>query len=507
MGQFLKKHKKKIILLVVLIAVAIFVVFKIKAKKEQLPVVETTTVQYGDLVNAVSVNGTVASENSKKVYSKLTYPILINNVEVGDRVNAGDILCELDVGSIRDKITEQKAVVDSTAAINDNTISLAEKQYEIAIADLEDDVNGTIAQAEQAVTAAKQRLESAELSLDGSIDSLQKSREDDRFSGVDGKSSLTVQAANSRDQAYASYEAAKENLADAERNLEVAKHGVERQIESLNDQIETTRVASSQVNSQRVGIRNLENDLSDAIVTSPINGVVTAVYVNEGATPAGLMYVVEDIDDLKVEANIKEYDLTSVTVGNMVEIKSDATGEEVYTGKVQKIAPTTKKAQTGDNAESSGGGEFKTEIGVDNKKSDLRIGTKARLEIVYEKKENVNSVAYESLTTDKDGNQVVLVPELEAEGVYKLRAVKVETGMETDFMVEIISSELKPGDMILTNAQDFEEGMFVNLAPILGANGMPIAAEDPAAAEAVSNEEESVSKEEPQQAESNQSKE
>lgn len=59
---------------------------------------------------------------------------------------------------------------------------------------------------------------------------------------------------------------------------------------------------------------------------------MTAVYAKEGVPAAGLLFVVENTDDLVIKTALKEYDVATVQEGMPTEIKSDATGEEVFRG-------------------------------------------------------------------------------------------------------------------------------------------------------------------------------
>ena len=76
---------------------------------------ETALVVRTDLEDTVSATGTVESAHSMTVYSTMAYTVQQVMVEVGDRVEEGQLLCKLDDQNIRDQIeTQQAGLIVST---------------------------------------------------------------------------------------------------------------------------------------------------------------------------------------------------------------------------------------------------------------------------------------------------------------------------------------------------------------------------------------------------------
>ena len=71
--------------------------------------VSTETLQQMDLQNTVSLTGVVESETDRKVYSTLSYLVESVNVQVGDVVQAGDVLAQLDTEQLEMDIAQQQA--------------------------------------------------------------------------------------------------------------------------------------------------------------------------------------------------------------------------------------------------------------------------------------------------------------------------------------------------------------------------------------------------------------
>jgi multidrug efflux pump subunit AcrA (membrane-fusion protein) len=175
------------------------------------------------------------------------------------------------------------------------------------------------------------------------------------------------------------------------------------------------------------------------------------------------MFVIEDTDSLKVLTRVMEYDIANVKLGNPVEIKSDATGETMYRGSLSVIAPTSVKNAQGDS-NTTGDAEFEAEITVSGK-TELKIGMKTRMNIIYEQKKNVFAVPYDAITENENGESIVYVARTDDTGVAIATPIVVTTGMETDFDTEISSTELAEGDMIITTIDGLTPGMQVTILP------------------------------------------
>ena len=151
--------------------------------------------------------GTVTPEESVYVISMVTAEVLSTNVSVGDVVNAGDILCELDSEAAELQLASAQVQYDSAAAgVNAAQIGyeMAQSQYEMAQSQYE----GTIAQLD-AQMGGQKNLQMYQLQIN--VDTINSGIED----MIEQKSDLEEQIVDAQDQ--------KENLEDY---LEQAQAGV-----------------------------------------------------------------------------------------------------------------------------------------------------------------------------------------------------------------------------------------------------------------------------------------
>ena len=129
-----KPKKKKKVLIVVLVIVAVLVVWigiSIHNATKQVAMavntVEVEPVQKRDLSDTISVKGTVAGASSTNVTSKAASEITSMNVQVGDIVKEGDVLCTLDSTSIEEKIADlEKSMSNANAVSSINTQQAAD---------------------------------------------------------------------------------------------------------------------------------------------------------------------------------------------------------------------------------------------------------------------------------------------------------------------------------------------------------------------------------------------
>jgi multidrug resistance efflux pump len=139
--------------------------------------------------------------------------------------------------------------------------------------------------------------------------------------------------------------------------------------------LEVKEVAST-IEIMEIALLMLERQLEEATIKAPISGTVTAVIAKEGAVGAGLLFVIEDTENLRITTRFREYDIARVETGMEVAITSDATGSAVYTGVISRINPAA--------VISASVVEFEVEVVVTSHDTGLRIGTNTRINIILD---------------------------------------------------------------------------------------------------------------------------
>ncbi|MFQ9681195.1 MAG: hypothetical protein ACLRZH_14910 [Ruthenibacterium lactatiformans] len=88
---------------------------------------------------------------------------------------------------------------------------------------------------------------------------------------------------------------------------------------------------------------------------------------------------------------------------------------------------------------------------VTGKDSGLLIGLSAKVEIILSQVTDVYAVPYDAVGTDENGGSVVYA---RSGGETEFTAIPVETGMETDYYIEISGEGLSDGMEVKTSAND-----------------------------------------------------
>lgn len=197
--------------------------------------VSTETLQQMDLQNTVSLTGVVESETDRKVYSTLSYLVESVNVQVGDVVQAGDVLAQLDTEQLEMDIAQQQAAVDASNSQSAHQIEVNRKAYENAVENYENGLDSNaisaesgVNQAESSLTQAEYGVDSAQLQVDAAEAAVRDARENyyitrDQLNGnVDDAREALDDAEDALAEAEAAYNEAVAN-AESQTAAEIAQ--------------------------------------------------------------------------------------------------------------------------------------------------------------------------------------------------------------------------------------------------------------------------------------------
>lgn len=310
----------------------------------------------------------------------------------------------------------------------------------------------TLEQAEEAYDTAKTQYRSALDSADDTLEDYADAVDSAYESYLDAQVSLEsaqtdaqetlADYADRLDAAYEAYESAQAGLASTET-------AAQNQLQSYKDSLNSA-CANADTGTSDVSLRQLRADLEGTEITAPAAGTVTAVYAEVGSSGAGLLFVIEDVDNLVVATSVKDYDVASVSTGMAVAIQSDSTGDEVYDGEVTSIAPTAAKNAAGET-DTSGDISFATDVAVTSQDTGLRIGMSVELDFVLDEALNALSVPYDAVYENDQGQTCLLVLEEGEDGELLLTELPVTTGLETDLDIAVEGDGLTEGVQVVTD--------------------------------------------------------
>lgn len=194
----------------------------------------------------------------------------------------------------------------------------------------------------------------------------------------------------------------------------------------------------------------LDNLIENTQLLSPINGIVTARNYDNGdlyneQTP---IFVVEQIQPVKLIVNVSESFFKQVKKGNEVDIKLDVYGDEVFKGKVNLIYPTIDPNTR----------TFPIEIHIANKDERVRPGMFARVTLTFGSARHVVAPDQAIIKQSGSGERFIYVYD-NGKVVFK----KVELGRRMGNKYEIISG-VNDGDVVIMTAHNrLRNGMEVEI--------------------------------------------
>jgi HlyD family secretion protein len=261
---------------------------------------------------------------------------------------------------------------------------------------------------------------------------------------------------------------AKSNLAGAKSDLDYQKTNYNR-LKALYDkglisanEYDAAKLSLQQAEStyamRQEAVAKAQTNLSYAIITSPIDGIILSKSVEEGQTVAAsystptLFTIAQDLTDMRVIADIDEADIGEVSEGQRVTFTVDAYSDETFEGTVTQVR---QEATTESNVVT-----YEVVISAPNKDLKLKPGLTANVTIYTLERNDVLSVPAKALrfTPTKDilnpGEKIV-----DCQGTHKvwvkegntLKAYAVQTGITNGTRTQILSG-IKEGASVITGA-------------------------------------------------------
>ncbi|MBP9995930.1 MAG: efflux RND transporter periplasmic adaptor subunit [Lachnospiraceae bacterium] len=526
---FAKNHKKLVIILTIVLVIVLLIVSAIvkttKAAKEMLnPSVETQVLEKKDIADTVSVTGKIVSSDTREVVVSSASGLTIASIDVvlGDVVKAGDVIATFDTTDVEKDLADAKtsyneSVSQAAIGVDNSARNLQDSQIDATVdaGRNNEDVDllqriydtkvGEYNEADRVYNEAYDTFndhysEDDYYDLQDEILDAKEAHDEERVKELEEEFSTISSAKNGLDSAYSSLQAAQSAMESAESNLKSAK---ENRDDSLRKNASSVASASNSLKSSNLSastagmadgknVRNLEAQLEDCTVKSPIDGVITAIGYKVGEKYKGeALITVENGTAYEISANVDEYDINKVQVGQRVVFKTNATGDEELEGEITEVSPraNTVVSGTGSLNNTSTSVEYPVKMKITSDISGLRLDMTAKVNIYITEVKDVYAVPTEALNTDEDGNSYILVKEDEAEKKAKAknvayndtaaamellepgRRIYVTVGVEGDYYTEIAGEELTDGlEVIVSSNSAFTdiENVMISAGPAGG---------------------------------------
>jgi HlyD family secretion protein len=444
------------------------------------------TVKRGDFLVSIVEGGTLKAVNEVTVRSELEgQSRIISIVPEGTTVKEGDTLVELDASDIKERLTQQEVVFQSSQfnyiqakealaiqkSVVESNIKENELRVEFAESDLEKykegewpqakrQIESDIALSKEELTRAKDRLEWT-VKLQEKGYATKAELEGDQFSVQ--KFTYNLQSLEEKLRISDKYDYPKRTRL-LESNVEQAKKDLERlklrsasQIAQFEADLKT-RQNTLDLHEQRLQL--LKEQLNFTKITAPQEGLViyassgnpnSGILIEEGATIRQRQDIIKlpDVSQMMLEVRVHESHVQQIKPGLPAFVTIDSVPDKQFKGIVRRVAvlPDSSSRYYNPNLK-----VYTTEVLVEDKLPDLKPGVSGRAEIIVTNLHNVLSVPIQAVTTVK-GKQVCLV---ETNG--GVIHVPVEIGLYNDRLIEI-KSGLREKDRVKLAPQDEADNM------------------------------------------------
>ncbi|MDH7568536.1 MAG: efflux RND transporter periplasmic adaptor subunit [Armatimonadota bacterium] len=493
-----------------------------QARMRMAPTVTVASVERRDIVRTFEGVGTVEAPLNVKLAPKVTGRVAFLQVREGDTVRAGQVLVRIDppdlqaqlrqrraavaqaehklaqarlarepaYTSVNTQIRQQEAALASARAnqeqVNQNYASQV-AAAEAAIADMDGRVanaEAAIANAQAAIASATANLENARVNLERLEGLYQQGfiaaqEVDNARTAVKVQEAALTTAQGQLNAAKAQRASAEAQRAVAERQAEVVKNKgkadialAKAQVEQAQAALELARANTAQkpaydeslnaleadVAAARAALANTEALLADTILESPIDGVVTARYLDPGslATPTQPVLAVQAIRQVWVTVPMPADVTHQLQVGQTGSVTLDGLPGETLVGRITQINPAADPASR----------QFSVRFLLDNPHGRIKPGMFARVSLEVERIRDVVVVPREGVKQTGDEATVVVVgPDSKAQvrrvtlGAADARGIAVVRGV-------------RPGEKVVTlSAMSLKDGQEVRIAGAPGAGG------------------------------------
>jgi len=461
----LLQRKWKIILIVlVLLAAAGFGL----SQYLQAPEVEVTRAELTTLKRSFTEEGFVVPQHERTVVSLQPARVQELLVQVGDRVDRGELLAVLDDAEMIYSMEALRAQLDRLEGerlqLEEKPGPAQEESYKIRIAEAEANLAAAsrnldrmeslyVESYEIGVKEAAERLAAAERNYNR-VEQLYQAEIASRVDYEQAQDVLS-QAENYLAQQEhalqvfleAEYTQAEELVRQAELNLAQQEKALQVLFESYRPPRGSSEVIEAQRKALQAQLDLFQYQLNYYRLTAPISGVVSQVNAREGEITGPQAYLLRLLqeEDLRVEVRVLTRDIYDMAPGMAVNLVLELRDKEIpFPGEVVEIAPFAEKSYSPLGLEEE---RVKVTL-IPNLPAGVQIapGYRLHVEFTTEEQHGMLVVPKTALFTYQ-GEDALLVVENE-----RLRLRTVSTGLETRQEVAILAG-LDEGDLVVLDPQ------------------------------------------------------
>lgn len=464
----------------------------------------TVFLEKGSLEDLVTLNGNVGSARVSVVTSELESKVTAVHVKVGDKVNAGDVICELDTTEITKQIREKKKQLAEEKTALKQEVKNAQASLDNISAsrkDVEASNDALISNAKKAQKTAAANYRNKETSYNSALKAYNNgltkiSKEQAGLTNAAAERQNAYEAwknagfpKDSGNSSYDVYCDADERYRDAQERLETAQaiYGIEglkssleyagsalndagTALSSANEAVEAARAnktsalkeidssvnelttakneAKRKINSSSsdLELEELKEKKKDAVLKAETDGEVTAFNVHVGSKASGEIAKIQATDDLILTVQTPEAFINKVNVGQHVRItaaslKSSVEGEVISKSNTMGDNIATEgSSQAGDSTAEGAAGQAEGYLTIIKINRDSGLRVGAKVKAEIILSSKENVYMVPIDAVVEDENGNSVIKVIEKG---KVSDVVVKKGKTNDYYVEITGKNIK----------------------------------------------------------------
>lgn len=411
-------------------------------EEESAVTVSTKSVETGTITLTNSFVGTISPEETVMVIPLAAGTVTETFFEVGDTVEAGDVLFKIDDEAARLSLEQAQLNVKSTQQSADSTIDNLVNQQDSSDLQLESSKlqsKSSFEQAQIGYVMAKDAYEAA----DDAYDSARQAYENAKKAAADvsgnslGLTDAAVDLAKAeatRDQAYQAYLTARSGYHAAQEGQDLTDETAEMTREQLDQTIANTEASlETGLSLAELGLEQAQMALDYYTVTAPVSGVIESknVDVNGMAAQGSPAYTIVNNNTMTVTFQVSEAVKNTFSIGQEIMLQRNS---DTYTASITEIGSSV-------NPQS---GLFQIKACVAANGSELPSGVSVKVSADTYRAENTMIIPYDAVYYENEGAYVYT----SVDG----RAVKtsITTGIFDDENI-VVTGGLNLGDIVVTS--------------------------------------------------------
>ncbi len=355
-----------IALVVVALAALAYRTFK---PKEITPNYITSTAEIGDIENNVMASGKVKALNTVDVGAQVSGEVTRLYVEVGDEVQQGDLIAQIDQVTQNNTLSNEQATLEQSVA--------------------------AIQSAQAEVLSRQASLKSAQADLISRQSELRQARTD--FERLQGLVAIDAISKQEYDTQATKVETAQAAVASARAAIDTAGAAI--------------ATANANVNSQQAALRKSETnvstakeDLSYTTIRAPMSGTVVSVTTEQGTTvnanqTAPTIVTLADLSTVRINAQISEADVINVQADMPVYFNIIGNPDQKFDSVLKAIEPAPETIS--DTSSTDSAIYYVGYIEVPNTDRRFRIDMTAQVYIIINEAKNTLLIPSAALQASK----------------------------------------------------------------------------------------------------------